>query len=52
VEKCCTAGNTTDDSTSIIGPMHSVFWINKAANKHSEFVIGLLIGFSAATVAT
>jgi hypothetical protein len=37
VEKYCTAGQATDDST--IWRMRIACWINKATNTHSECVI-------------
>jgi len=41
LEKCCTAGQATDDT--IIRRMPFACWITKATNKHSEYVI--LIAF-------
>jgi hypothetical protein len=37
VEKYCTPGQATDDS--IIGRMRFAFWLTKAKDIHSEYVI-------------
>jgi hypothetical protein len=40
VEKCGRAGQATDDN--IIWCMRFVYWINKSADTHSEYIIRLL----------
>jgi len=37
VEKCCTAGQATDNN--IIRSMRIVYWIPKATNTHPDYVI-------------
>ena len=37
MEKCCTAGQAADDN--IIGRMRIAYWIPKATNIHSQYVI-------------
>ena len=37
MEKCCTAGQATDDNTTL--RMRTPCWITKATDTHSEYVI-------------
>jgi hypothetical protein len=39
VEKCCRAGEATDDNTRVIWRMPYACWITRAKHTHSEYVI-------------